>query len=330
MAIVFFTESVLGTSFVSQDYGIPSEMQQLLESLQKRGIQIGLVLRPPDKSGETSNDSLKRANRFFDTKLTIFKNLPIEQRLAEAVAKAKVFQGPALFVGKHSAERKAALQAGFDGVVPHPQLISEGLDGEPLIYARVSGVTRNQKDGLTKFLQLPIVPVYFSRRTETAYVITSLRTKELIVSLGFEIVMLGKERDPELTDLYLVTGERKVQTTLPERQIARGAQAERHEPRFGLETPDGLLLALTADFDIHAFNINFLRDGHSKRLLPDPTLLAALEPDTVFSRPCPTAGSATALTVDELNRLQDLIQPETIRSFHADYVGHEILVTGGT
>lgn len=333
MAIVFFTEGALGSSFASEDYNISSKTQQVLESLRKRGVQIGLILRPRDKSRETVNNAINRAKRLFDPELTIFNDLSLEQRLSEAAAKAKVFQGPALFVGKHNVERRAALKAGFDGVVPHPRLVSEVMDGGALIYARVSGLNCNDKDDrLNRFLEMPVVPVYFTRHTEAyAYVITSSRAKELITSLGFEVVTLGEERDPELTDLYLVRGERKVRNDLTQKEIASKFRAEQHEPRFELDTPDGLLLALPPDVDIHAVNLKRMRDGHSKRLLPDPTLLAGLatHPATAPSRPCLTLNPGVSLSLNEVELLQELIKLETIRSFHAPYVGAEPLVTGG-
>jgi leucyl aminopeptidase len=333
MAIVFFTEGALDGSFTSRDCDISYETQQLLESLQQRGVQIGVVLRPPASSGVTFNEAVNSAKRFFDPKLTIFNDLSIEQRLSEAAAKAKAFRGRAIFVGKHNVERAVALKAGFDRVVPHPRLVSEILDEETLIYALVSRLNGNYTDErLHRLLKMPMVPVYFTRQAEAhAYVITSTRVAKSIANMGFDVSTLGEEDDPQSTDLYLVRDHNYAPDDGEQIRRTTELLAQERKACLVLGTEEGgLILALSPDVDIE--NIEFpMYDAHTRRLLPDATLLGqlAIHPDTAPSRPCLVLNPGATLTKREVEVLETLITPAKIESFHAPYVGLAPLVVGG-
>jgi bacterial leucyl aminopeptidase len=332
MATVFFTEGVLG-SFVSNGHNTSFEMQQLLESLRQRNVQLGLVTNPTNDSREIIGDQKNGIMTFFDPTLVTSGALSIEQRLSDAASKAEAFRDRAIFVAKHNVERSAGLKAGFDVVVPHPQLVPEVLDGEALIYARVSGLDGDYTDGrVLRFLKTPTVPVYFTRQPEAhAYVITSKRAAKWIANMGFDITTLGEDGDPQFTDPYLVRDESYDPDEAKQTRATMEILGQQHKAYLVLGIEEGgPILALPPDVDIEKLDLS-MSDPHSRRLLPDPTLLGqlAIHPKTAPSRPCLKLDPAAALNKRELEALQTMVTPATIEFYHAPYVGLAPLVTGG-
>src|SRR6185369_16716000 len=197
MVTVFFSDSVLDRSIDSvlakpSYHTSTDETYQILNSLRQRGVQI-------NSSAEARN---VRGDRSF-------------------------------FVGQDSVERAEALKAGFAAAIPHPRLVSEVLEGNTLVYARVTGLNNNYSDQrLDRFLNLPVVPVYFNQAQGYAYLITSARAASLIASMGFGVSRFNEQHDPQVTDLYLLSYDLNDADETSGTQIAAKFLAQQNKARF--------------------------------------------------------------------------------------------------
>src|SRR6476659_7671320 len=126
MPTVFFTDGVLANSISSakgvlEKYVVFSEIRWILESLQRDGARMGMIVYMRGQSQESLEQALSKSGllSFFDPKLIIYSNGFSKEILSEAVAKARTKPGRVLFVAQHCIERARALEMGFDAAIPH-------------------------------------------------------------------------------------------------------------------------------------------------------------------------------------------------------------------
>jgi bacterial leucyl aminopeptidase len=302
MVTVFFSESALDSSI--------DETRQLLNSLRQGGVQIGLI------------DYSRRFNDASDLRLTTFSSF----------SEARNLRGDhSFFVSKDSLERAEALKAGFAAAIPHPRLVSEVLEGGTLVYARVSGLNNSYTDQrLDRFLNMPMVPVYFTQAQGYVYVITSARAANLMASMGFDVTVFGEEHDPQITDLYLVGFDLNGLDEASGKQIAGEFLAQQNKARFIAGSEEGgFLFALPSYIEVQSLYIPGMRERQSRRLMADATLLKSLHDDTWLNQPSLKLNLSATLSQKELEILAEVITPQTIERFHAPYVGHAPLVIAG-
>jgi bacterial leucyl aminopeptidase len=317
MSTIFFTDGVLANS-------ISAETRLVLESLRERHARLGIIINRRERLQRSIEQPLK-INSLFDPKLLIYSDT--EATLVEAAAKARPDR--ALFVSEDSIQRRESLKAGFDMAIPHLTLVSELMEGGTLVYARVSKLNEEHRDGrLKRFLRMPIAPVFLSLvDSGFAYIITSTRITEEIRAMGFEVTTFDGH-DPQVTDLYLARDDRKVPESRTPEEFATDFLKQQDKSRFIVGPLDRALLLALSDVPIEEIHFPNARHGHNRRLRAKTTLLAPLTGEINTSR-SPLRLNSSMLTVDEVKVLQEEITKEKIEALHAPYVGDKPLVVKG-
>jgi beta-phosphoglucomutase-like phosphatase (HAD superfamily) len=116
----------------------------VLDDLRGRGLRLGVISNTGDDDGTAVDAVLGQANirDFFEPSLRIYsrdvglkKDSPKIFRLA--AARAAVPPDQCLFIGEDAAERAFARQAG-NLTAPHPIVVPDVLDGQPLQHVRIT------------------------------------------------------------------------------------------------------------------------------------------------------------------------------------------------
>ena len=321
MSTIFFTESMLARCEPS------AELLYLLESGTRIGVLVGGKRRLSALREKIGQTQLSAA--LDEDLIIIYRDGFTDDVFAEAAARARQKTGPALFVGEHREERSLARQGGFDAAVPHPSLVPAVIEGDRLVYARVSGLSRDDLAGAVEgLLNLPVVAVHMTAEENgSAYVIASRRTVEFIREMNFEVEKFQRH-DPQTTDLYLVRDDRTVPEGMERMEFSMDFLAKQGKAPFVVAPLDNaLMVALPAGLSIEEFHFPNPRHGHNWRLFPLPSQSLGLR-DRCEAIALPPSG--TELSVDEVKALQDGIKAERIEHFYAPYVGEAPLTPGLT
>jgi bacterial leucyl aminopeptidase len=332
MSTIFFTKSMLASS----------ERRGELDSLRQSGTRIGLLVNGNGHQPhllEKMSGRRTRLRAVVERDLVIYADRFTDDVLAEAAARARKNTGQALFVGEYSQERSGALNAGFDAAIPHASLVSEVMEGETLVYARISGLDGDYHDGrMERLLKLPAVPVHVTTEENgSAYVITSTTIAELIRRMGFSVLTFD-DHNPQTTDLYLVRDDRRVPERVDPTKYAIDFLAERNKAELVVApVENAIMVALPADVSIEELHFPNPRHGHNWRLAPDCILWQPEDPATFKRRgdtivpPVSTSPftEMAGLTDKEVKELRNGITKDAIERLYSPYVGKTQLKVGG-
>ena len=258
----------------------------ILHRLSTRQVRIGIISNTSDdETTENMRRVLEEADiySFFEAGLLLYsgveglrKDSPrVFERAAE---KAGLADDPerCIFVGENLEEGAFAQEAGFR-YVPHPLLLEEALDGQPLLFVKIQVPAGDEaREWAPTLSSLPLVPLRVTGANRAiTYAVTSPRVAGRLDDLGFAVTRLGAAGRPERDRLYLLRDDRSRQTGF----LAEAGQSVTFakEPRrvdWVLESsPDGLLVALPAGESIDDHHFEYAGHGHTVRLSPDPSLL---------------------------------------------------------
>jgi beta-phosphoglucomutase-like phosphatase (HAD superfamily) len=172
----------------------------VLDDLRGRGLRLGVISNTGDDDGTAVDAVLGQANirDFFEPSLRIYsrdvglkKDSPRIFRLA--AARAAVPPDQCLFVGEDAAERAFARQAGYL-TAPHPLVVADVLDGQPLQHVRIT-VPREQasSDWQTVLRRLRVATVNVSGSDPPVVeAIAAQRALAGLQSLHFGVELLGQ------------------------------------------------------------------------------------------------------------------------------------------
>ncbi len=342
MSTVLFTDGVLANSITSCDsvleqYVVSAESRQALEALQKQRVRMGLIVLLRNQPQKTVEKTLAMSGllNFFEPQQVVYGYDLNERLVSEAQYKAKEASQKAIFVSQHCSERVRAMELGFDAAIPHPLLVSEVVNGESLIYARVSRIkSKPGGSGKELLLTMPLIPFYLTPEDDQSiYVITTSRTAQALREKGFEVTVFGQQHDPQTTDLYLAHDDRQHAKGKDRAKYTRKFLEDEGKAHLIVDVVDqAALLALPASVSIEEVHFPNSFHGHNRRLPFNPALLAVLThtaPQESAKATVNFAASAS-LTVKEVEEIKNGIDANTIRQFHAPYAGDAPLDAAGT
>jgi hypothetical protein len=257
----------------------------LLRSLVDRGLRLGIISNTGDMDGASVDEILNNAGirDFFDPSLRLYsKDVGLEKDSPEifrlAVQRAGLAGMPqaCLFVGEEATERGFAIDAGLRAC-PHPLLVNEVLDDQPLRFVRVTAPPATSPRALRATLRAqPLVALHVAGENgNVIYAMASQRTATALMNMQLKVDLLGNADQPARTDLYLLRDDVAVQSGF----LSPRGEAARF---FGQPATSGLLVGSGADGVIVAlpdgqspgdFHFAEARHGHTLKLLPDPLLL---------------------------------------------------------
>ncbi|HEX8291218.1 MAG TPA: M20/M25/M40 family metallo-hydrolase [Pyrinomonadaceae bacterium] len=336
MPIIFFDiGDTLATPRFSADGGLIGftvfpEALAALEALRARALRMGVI---SNRGGVPAADVTRALEAsgllgFFDPRLLIFAKKDSPAPFVRAAAKARVSAAECIFVGENAAERGHALGAGFSDAVPHPSLVLDVLDGDALVFASLSrpDEVRGAADAAAwaaAFDRFALVPLRVSDGVRrTVYAITTKRSAESLRSQGFEVAVLGKDDDPQASDLYLLRDDRPTPAGFDSAEAFSTDfldAAGRRDFVIG-SADDGILVALPAGVSVEEFHFPDALHGHNERLIPDTSLLAPFTKAGGLLETADGAGFAPALGAQELEALRG-ITAESLRQLHERYIG---------
>ncbi len=307
---------------------VPEVLQQLHED----GKRLGVISDIGNDTPENVERILSESGilNFFESELLIYGAKDSAEIFRRAATQAGLSTTPeqCLFVGEDSIERNYAMEAGW-GVVPHPLLVTDVLQGRRLRYITL-GVSAEQanSDWRGSLKNLPIVPIHVTsnNRGFKVYAIASTVTILSLDDLGFEVERLGELDSPLTTDLYLLRDDRQVRTgfLVPEGQSA-GLFSNEEESTWVISSSNqGLYVALPAMASIDNYHFEEAYHGHNLKLIPNFSLLDALgvqgteEPVSLVAEP----EVHISLEPEELAKLS-CITSEMISGYLAKYSGKE-------
>lgn len=342
MSTVWFTDGVLANSITScngvlEEYVVSAESRRALETLQKSGQRMGLIVVTRDQPQKMVEKTLAMSGLldFFEPQLVVYSHNFNDGFLSEAMRKAKGASRQALFVGQHCDERAWVLELGFDAAIPHPLLVSAVLNGETLTYARVSGLaSKLGVSGTNLLLEMPLIPFYLTPGgNQSLYVITTNKAAQTLRANGFEVTVFDQKHDPQTTDLYLAHDDRKQSKGPDGATYTRDFLEQKNKAHFIVGFVDqAVLLALPPSVSIEEIHLPNALHGHNRRLLLNTALLSLLTRNTPQETISAIASLASiaSLTKTEVEEIQNGINESTIKQFHAPYVGDAALGDAGT
>lgn len=188
----------------------------LLESLRHRGIFVGILSNPGSVPTEEVESALVRTglSAFLTPSLVLYgsKESPrLFEQASSLVTHVRGCRDPRLlFVGEDANERAQALAAGFLAV-PHPVLtLPMLLSQESLRYLRihVPGAPGSD-DWRAELRKLPLVPLHLAAGMGdgagvAVYAVGTTSAAAALDDLGFWVDRLGKDDEPQTSDLYLL------------------------------------------------------------------------------------------------------------------------------
>jgi hypothetical protein len=257
----------------------------LLRSLVDRGLRLGIISNTGDMDGASVDEILNNAGirDFFDPALRLYsKDVGLEKdspeifRLAAQRAGLAGMPQACLFVGEEATERGFAIDAGLRAC-PHPLLVNEVLDDQPLRFVRVTAPPATSPTALRAALRAqPLVALHVAGENgNVIYAMASQRTATALMNMQLKVDLLGNADQPARTDLYLLRDDVAVQSGFlsPRGEAARFfGQAETSGLLVG-SGADGVIVALPDGQSPGDFHFAEARHGHTLKLLPDPLLL---------------------------------------------------------
>jgi len=311
------------------------EAQAALEALRARSLRMGIISNRGNIRAEVVRRALRASGLlgFFEPRLVIFARKDSPAPFAGAAATAGVPPGECIFVGENAAERGHALGAGFSDAVPHPSLVLDVIEGEALVFASVSHPGEVDEDAwAAAFDQHALIPLRVSNEARrTVIVVTTRRAVERLGGRGFEVTVLGKDDDPQASDLYLLRDDRPAPAGFDSAEDFSDdflAAAGRRDLKVG-SVDGGILVALPAGVSVEELHFPDALHGHNERLIPDLSLLASITKVAgAEMAPSGDESFAPALGPRELEALGG-ITAERLRQLHERYTGAAPLSPSG-
>ncbi|MBY5408457.1 M28 family peptidase [Rhizobium leguminosarum] len=304
-AVFFDLGDTLGTAVLS---GAPPELVEfdvfpyvpdIISDLKDRGIKLGIISNTGTTIRATINAVLEptRLLERFDPELLIYSGdePPLKDGTAVTKKVTEIFNRAAkragtkatparnLFVGEDAQERQVARAAGWT-VCPHPLLIAETLDEQPLRFVRLS-IPSDHIGGAWReeLKKCAFVPMHVAGPEGSfLYGLTSQRIALLLTDMRFRVEFLG-EPDLALThDLYLLRDDRAETSGFlsASGSAAKVFAAEDKGGHIVSAAPEGLIAAFSPDAVaiLDTFHLEGARHGHNLKLVPDPFIWVDVAP----------------------------------------------------
>jgi hypothetical protein len=308
----------------------------LLRSLADRGLRLGIVSNTGDTTGAEVDAVLARAGirDFFEPSLRIYsKDVGLTKDSPEIFKLAVLRAGHAetprqcMFVGEDSRERGFAVDAGWQ-VAPHPLLIDEVVNGRPLRFMRVTARPGTPAAAFHAALRSqPLVALHVEGQDAgVVYAISSQRASAQLINMRLQVELLGPPVLPTRSDLYILRDDAALRPGFlsSDGQAARFFSAPDSAELLLASTADGMVVALPDGRSPGEFHLAGARHGHTLKLLPDPSLIAAI-PDAA-AQPGETAAAFAAAQpatlIDAAAKTAfALITPEVVTAIVERYSG---------
>lgn len=332
MPVVFFDiGDTLATPIFSPDdrltgFNVFPEARTALEALKARNVRMGIISNAGDELPATVNALLDECGllQFFDPDIIVYGKKDSPVIFKTAAEKGGVPPDQCVFVGENSKERSFALAAGFLGVSPHPLLTLDVIDGSALVYARVKLRTEAQISKWSEIrTSLAIVPLQVTGGTSRSIVaVASMKALDALRSAQLEVEVLGTEGAPQDTDLYLVHDDREAPAGFASAtDYSASFLADQGESNLPVAySTQGVYLAIPANRSIEEIHFPEARHGHNEKLIPDVTLLDALEKSGEHADAASflIAPPEVALSPEEVEAIKG-INAGTLEQFHQPY-----------
>ncbi|MGD9617643.1 MAG: M28 family peptidase [Alphaproteobacteria bacterium] len=173
-------------------------------------------------------------------------------------------------------------------VAPHPLLVPEILDGQPLRFVIVTAPPETQPADLCAALrERPFVPMHVTGRGgRIVYGMTSQRMASELMHMRFDVDFLGDPGLPGRADLFLFRDDLAETTGLlsPEGEAGRFFSEPQSADLLLAARTEGLVVALPAGRSPGEFHFARAKHGHTIKFVGDPSLLDAA--------PVPSAGAS--------------------------------------
>ena len=304
-------------------------VRPVLNRLRVMNRRVGII---SNTSASETTENMRRVLEaagiydIFDADLLLYsgvvglrKDSPrIFARAAEMAGLADHPEG-CVFVGEDPEEGAFARAAGLR-YVPHPLLLEEALDDQPLRFVKVKvSVGEEARIWAPTLSNLPLVPLRVTGEGRAiTYAMTSTRVAARLDDLGFEVTRLGALGAPEHSRLYLLRDDRSRRTGFlveaGQSALFTGQQAE-----WLLESSDeGLIVALPTGEHIDNYHFEEALHGHTVRLSPDPALLRP------FGN-APNALATTWMTVSLAQATLSDTDREALASICPDVIQHHLM-----
>ena len=334
MPVVFFDiGDTLATPIFAPDdrlmgFNVFPEARTSLEGLRARNIRMGIISNAGDELPANVNTLLDKSGllQFFDPAIIVYGKKDSPAIFLSAAEKGGVTPDQCVFVGENSRERSFALAAGFSGVSPHPLLTIDVIDGIALVYARIKLATEAQVSKWSEIRpSLAIVPLQVTgNMPRTIVAIASIKAISALKSSQLEVEVLGDEGAPQETDLYLVHDDREAPAGFASASdYSASFLAEQGESNLPIAySTEGVYLAIPANRSIEEIHFPGARHGHNEKLIPDVTLLDALEKTAAEADGASflTAPPVTVLSPDEVEVIK-AIKAGVVEQIHQPYCG---------
>lgn len=297
-----------------------------LEGLRERSLRMGIISHRGNFPADTVKLKLDQAGllEFFDPSLILFAKKDSPAPFIEAAETAGVPPAECFFVGENNEEREFALKAKFAKAIPAPSLVLDVLDGESLFFASISRPAETENDVWSSaFRDNALVPLRVSNNPRRVEVVTTTAAIASLREAGFEVRELGKENDPQTSDLYLIRDDRPVPDDFAgsASDFSTSFVADQGWQDFVAGTArEGLFIALPAGVRIGQLHFPNALHGHNDRLIPDKSLLKALANTTASEDLLASADFSPTLDAAELAALGK-ITPELLQDIHERYIG---------
>jgi leucyl aminopeptidase len=292
--VFFDLGDTLGIPVLSSDHRLEridlfEFTKPILEKLRDQGIRLGIISNTGNEPGARVNDLLCEAGilTYFEEKLLIYSgDVGVDKKsttiFALAVQRAEAATAnQCLFVGEDAAERKVARMAGL-AVCPHPQLIAEVLQEEPLSYIRLKYPAGTEEKRCREMLRsLPVVPLHAEgNKGATLYAISSHRAIPTLMNMQFGLTPLGSLNEPLWTDAYLFRDDRarEAGALQPAGEASKFAGLEANKPTILHAEAGKIFVALPAEVSLDQLHLDGGRHGHTLRLMAKPELLKEAPP----------------------------------------------------
>jgi hypothetical protein len=255
----------------------------LLEELARRGLRAGIVSNTGEETGDAIEVVLEPTGvltllqpqlRIYSADVGLRKDTPEIFRLAAGRAGLADAPDRCVYVGEDVAERMVAQGAGMR-VCPHPLLLWEVVDLQPLRFVRVTLPLGPREQWYRELRAHPFVPLQVSGLDGREVIgITSERTRGAFAALGLALEPLGDPELPSAADLFLVRDDASNNFGIS--GPTRGAFDRGDGPLVLASRSSEHLIALRANRQLSDLQLEGARHGHTVKLVADPLLLEPL------------------------------------------------------
>ena len=260
----------------------------VLEGLAAKTVDLGIISNTGTETATSMRTHLEEAGiyRFFKRRLLIYssvvgmeKDSPAIFELAAERAGRASDPGECVYVGEDNVERSHAVAAGWR-VAPHPLLVGPVLDGEVLLFVRIT-VPAHHRDtdwrGLLR--QLPLVPLEVTGGdTVTVSAIVPQSVLATLANAQFDVQPVGDVDDPATSDLYVLRDDLASSSGF----LTEGGQAQSLFDGADANllvgsSEQGAIVRIPADRSVEEFHFAMAAHGHNLKLVPNLGLLTPVD-----------------------------------------------------